>query len=59
MYLSWNIQHELRLNRSRSLSYAWALYCAEDIAIRRLVRKHTASHSRQAVNVSALTLFKA
>ena len=58
MYLSWEIQHIRKFNRSRSLRSAWAIYLNEDITVYHLVKKHRSDRQPRIVNPETLSLFE-
>ncbi|SJZ67815.1 hypothetical protein SAMN04488128_1011160 [Chitinophaga eiseniae] len=56
MRLSWRIQRQRRVTRSKALFSAWAILLNEDITVWFLVKKHSHSSYANRVNPEQLTL---
>ncbi len=56
MRLSWRIQRERHISRSKALFSAWAILLNEDITVWFLIKKHSHTSYPNRVNPEQLTL---
>ncbi len=58
MRLSWSIQKNRNLTRSKALTSAWAITNHADVTVQFLVKKHSHDRYPNRVNPHELTLFR-